>query len=128
MTNPLDGPPPSQGRDLRPGETRVVHAKDKSGNVIKTITVHRTEREYVYDLCDAYNDARPADAEDRGVEWYVAPNGELRIGTSAEWTRDNLKREAGRLETERARHIRLTLESERQRNAYAPADDFEPAE
>jgi hypothetical protein len=106
------------GGDLKPGETRTILAKDKHGNVLKTMILTRTERPYVYDLCDCYNAYRTQDAIDRGVEWFVAPNGELRIGTSAEWTAKNLRREERRLETERARHNRLTLEAERRSNAY----------
>lgn len=79
------------GDNLRPGETRTILAKDKQGNVLKTIVVHRTERDYVHDLCDAYNSARDSDAVERGVEWFVAPNGELKIGISDDWTRKNLK-------------------------------------
>ena len=118
MTNPLDTALPSQGRDLRPGETRMIQAKDKSGNIIKTIEVVRTERDYAFDLCDAYNAARTTEAKDRGVEWFVAPNGELRIGDSTGWSRENLKQTESRNETERARHNRLTLEAARRANAY----------
>lgn len=102
----------SPKRELRPGDVFTWSAGGKD------FTLHRTERDYVFDLCDAYNAARPQDVIDRGVEWYVAPNGELRIGTTDEWTRKNLKRAESRLETERARHNRLQLEAERARNAF----------
>lgn len=123
MANPLDGGHSgSGGGDLKPGETRTIQAKDKSGNVIKTITVFRTERDYVFDLCDAYNKARTKDAEDRGVEWYVAPNGELRIGTSDDWSRRNKRAAESRNETERARHNRMQLEAARSATIYQRED------
>lgn len=97
------------GRDLQPGEERAWPAKDKQGNVLKMIKLTRTARDYVHDLCDAYNDARTADAKERGVEWFVA-NGELRIGDSADWSRFNRRQTESRNETERARFIRYQLE------------------
>lgn len=123
MANPLDtGLPSTGGRDLKPGETRTFPAKDKQGNVVKTITVLRTDRNYVFDLCDAYNQARTREAEDRGVEWFVAANGELRIGTADAWSRANFKQIESRKETERARHNRLQLEAARAANAYQRED------
>ena len=119
MANPLkSGSFSGGGAELKPGETRAFEAKDTSGNVLKVITVRRTERDYVFDLCDAYNDARTQEAKDRGVEWFVAPNGELRIGDGNAWSRANLKRIESRNETERARHNRMTLEAARSANAY----------
>lgn len=119
MANPLkvgtDGGGPG---DIPPGETRVIHAKDKSGNILKTITVRRTERDYVHDLCDGYNRARSQEVIDRGLEWFVAPNGELKLGDNAGWSRANLKRIESRNETERARHNRLSLEAARAANNY----------
>lgn len=124
MKNPLDtgdGGTTFQA-DLAPGETRTIHAKDRSGNIVKTITVHRTEREYVFDLCDAYNAARSEDARQRGLEWYVAPNGELKLGDNAAWSKRNAERIESRNETERARHNRLMLEHARRDNAFQPED------
>jgi hypothetical protein len=99
----------SGSRDLAPGDTRTIDVKDKSGNVIKTITVFRTERDYVYDLCDAYNDARTRDAKERGIEWFVA-NGTLAIGHSFEAMKANARATERRNETERARFVRHQLE------------------
>lgn len=107
---------------LKPGETRTILAKDKSGNVIKEIVVHRTEREYVYDLCDAYNEARSNDAKERGAEWYVAPNGELKLGDSSAWSKARHRQIESRNETERARFNRMQLEAARRLNAYQPED------
>jgi hypothetical protein len=104
--------------DIRPGETRTILAKDKSGNILKTMTLFRTERDYVHDLCDCYNAHRSQEIIDRGLEWFVAPNGELKLGDNAAWSRANLKRIESRNETERARHNRLSLEAERRANAY----------
>jgi hypothetical protein len=121
MGNPLSGDADCSGSALKPGDVRTWSAKDKSGNVIKSFKLTRTTREYVYDLCDAYNEARTKEVEDRGVEWFVAPNGELRIGTSDDWSRKNLKQAESRNETGRARHNRLTLEAARRANAYQDA-------
>src|SRR5687768_16810575 len=76
MANPLRSADNcTGGGDLKPGETRTILAKDKQGNIVKTMTLYRTDREYVYDLCDCYNAHRTEEAKERGVEWYVAPNG-----------------------------------------------------
>lgn len=119
MANPLaSGGSNGGGGDLRPGETRTILAKDKQGNILKTMTLYRTERDYVHDLCDGYNRARSQEVIDRGLEWFVAPNGELKLGDNAGWSRANLKRIESRNETERARHNRLSLEAARAANSY----------
>lgn len=112
----------SSDGELRPGETRTILAKDRQGNILKTMTLVRTERDYVHDLCDCYNNHRTQDAIDRGVEWFVAPNGELRIGTADDWSRKNHRQIESRNETERARHNRMQLEAARRDNAYQPED------
>ena len=106
------------GGDLKPGESRTILAKDKQGNILKTMTLYRTTREYVYDLCDCYNAHRTEEAKERGVEWYVGPSGELKIGDSAAWSRHHAKQAEGRNETERARFNRMQLEAARRLNAY----------
>ena len=69
------------GGDLNPGEVRTILAKDReTKETVKTITLHRTNRPYVFDLRDAYNDARTREALARGVEWYVNRAGDLKIG------------------------------------------------
>lgn len=118
MAKLTEGLTDTRGADLKPGEARIIQAKDRSGNVIKMITLHRTDRPCVHDLCDAYNDARTDEAIERGIEWFVAPNGELKIGDSNDWSRKNLKRIESRNETERARHNRMQLEAARRANAY----------
>ena len=97
--------------DILPGETRTIFAKDKRGNVIKTITVFRTTRPYVEDLAEAYNNARTPEAISRGVQWYVSPAGELRIGDNRRWQREHHKTIEQHMEAERARHNRAYLES-----------------
>lgn len=98
------------GGDLPPGMTRMVEAKDKSGNILKTLTVYRTDRDYVYDLADAYNAGMDASARQRGAQWQVGHNGELKLGYSDESMRENRRQNMSRMETERARYIRHQLE------------------
>lgn len=64
-------------RELAVGEQRTWHARDKqTGEITKTFTLTRTTRDYVYDLCDAYNAARSPNA---GGAWHVVGD-ELRFG------------------------------------------------
>ena len=72
----LSDAPPSATGPMQPGDQRVIHARDKHGEIIKTIIIKRTTRPYVEDLCDAYNEANTNPA----VEWFVAENGELKLG------------------------------------------------
>lgn len=106
------------GRPWLPGETRTIVGRAKNG-AEKVLHVTRTERDFVYDFCDASNAAMSPEARERGLEYYVV-NGEMRLGHSAESMRDNARKAESRLETERARHNRLQLEAERQPNAYQP--------
>lgn len=103
----------SSGGDLPPGGVRVIEARDKSGNIVKTVTVYRTDREYVYDLRDAYNAALSPAARERGAEWIVTPTGELKLGDNEEWSRHNRRAVAQRMETERSRFLRRQLENAR---------------
>jgi hypothetical protein len=115
MAKLTDGTEAKAG-DLKPGETRTWHARDKdTKEIIKTFVLTRTERDYVYDLCDAYNDARTQDAIERGVEWFVH-NGELRIGTSDAWSRANHKR------IEQQKQTETTIALRRQFNPVAPKE------
>lgn len=125
MTNPLDGTGGNGPRGpWRIGETRVIHGKAKSG-AEKTLHVTRTDREFVYDFCDASNAAMSAEARARGLEYYVV-NGEMRLGHSAESMRRNAREAESRLESERARYLRMQLEADRRGNAWQ--DEPEPAE
>ncbi len=98
------------GGDLPPGGTRMIDVKDKSGNILKTLTLYRTDRDYVYDLADAYNAGMDKTAKDRGAQWQVGHSGELKLGYSDESMRENRRQCMSRMETGRARHIRYQLE------------------
>lgn len=78
MTNPLleRTRPSGTGGPMNPGDVRTYTARDpKTGEVIKEITIHRTTRDYAYDLCDAYNAACPYS----DMEYFVL-NGEVKLG------------------------------------------------
>jgi hypothetical protein len=96
------------GGGLHVGETRTI-VDAKSG---RTWTVHRTTRDYVYDLCDAYNVQLSPAVRSIGLQWYVTPSGELKLGDNAEWSRHNSRQIAQRMETERSRFIRRQLENQ----------------
>lgn len=103
MSNPLlNGPSGTGGNGpLRPGDVRIIHAKDKNGNIIKTYTLRRTERPYVEDLCDAYNEGLGHD----GPRWFVAENGELRMGFPQEFSVALTKELERKAEGERRRWV-----------------------
>ena len=79
MANPLGvNGAPAQGREIQPGERRTYNVREWNdgkggGDIIDTVTVCRTTRPYVHDLCDAYN------ARTGGNRWRVDPAGQLRI-------------------------------------------------
>lgn len=76
MTNPLLERSRPIGGPMVPGDVRTFTARDpKTGEVTKEITIRRTNREYAYDLCDAYNEARP-----HGAMEYFVFNGEVKLG------------------------------------------------
>lgn len=99
---------------MKPGDTRTIHANDKDGTVIKTITIHRTERLYAEDLCDAYNVAMSDDARRRGLAWYVTSAGEVKLGDSEDFTRWKTERSAQRRERERQDWKRAQHRAERE--------------
>lgn len=111
MANPLGGSG-GTGDDgsLRPGESRSYTAKDKkTGEEARQFTVHRTDRPYVFDLCDAYNASLKPEARERGLQWRVLPNGELKLEFSDEAARKITKQIEIDLETERSKWIRRHL-------------------
>jgi hypothetical protein len=61
---------------MRPGDQRTVYDSKND----RQITINRTSRPYVYDLCDAYNAAR----SNHSVLWIVKANGELGIVQNGE--------------------------------------------
>lgn len=91
MTNPLHNAAPST-RDWPVGETRMI------GKSPDCIPVTRTPRDYVYDLCDAYNEHRCS----AGNEWFVH-NGQLHLGTPLRVSLELSKRIEREKEAERTR-------------------------
>lgn len=90
---------------MRPGEKKTWTVKDKdTGAVVRTVNLTRSNRPYVYDLCDAYNDSMAADAVARGCRWEVMPNGELKLGYPQSFTDENT--------------TKLKAEAERERQQY----------
>ncbi|MFC4255399.1 hypothetical protein GRI97_08170 [Altererythrobacter xixiisoli] len=113
MTNPLTERVSAGAtfghRSMAPGETRVV-VDTRTG---RTITIHRTARDYVHDLCDAYNAALSPAASERGLAWVVTPSGALMMIVRDSWSLENTRRMRQRRETESSRMVRRTLEAER---------------
>jgi hypothetical protein len=106
MANPLKGAPVGGGGGhLEVGEVRTVVDR----NTGKVIEIVRTTRDYVYDLADAYNAAMSGAARERGLEWYVNPAGELKLGDNASWARAHTKNIERCNEAERARFLRHQL-------------------
>lgn len=101
-----EGPSISNGGPMQPGEIKIVHVKDSSGQIIRTVTIHRTTRAYAYDLCDAYNEAMSEDARRRGLEYYVTPAGEVKLGDRQDWTRQHTRDIARKAEQERQQWLR----------------------
>lgn len=101
----------TEGRDPAVGETRTVFAKDKGGEIIKTIHVTRTNREYVYDLADAYNRAMPDVQRRMGLEWFVLPSGELKLGEARGYSEHRTRE----LEREREQERRRWIANHRER-------------
>lgn len=60
-------------RNLKPGDTFTWTAKDGKGYIGRTYTLIRTERDYAYDLADAYN----ANMVNPNLEWAVDDSGNL---------------------------------------------------
>lgn len=98
----LDG-----ARSIATGEMRTYTGRNS--NAEKDVCLNRTSRPYAEDLADAYNASMDPSARERGAQWFVAPNGELHLGFSDHSIRENGKRTRQRMETERARHLRNTL-------------------
>lgn len=102
MANPFTLEHPTSGAGtVEPGDVRAVVAKDKNGTIVKTLTIHRTERPYAYDLCDAYNEAISPAARERGLAYYVTDSGEVKLGDSVQFSRWNTEAIDHRHERER---------------------------
>lgn len=94
----LNAASPEGGASVaRIGDVRTLTARDRDGSVTKTFTLHRTNRPYVEDLCDAYNVGR--DHEE--LRWVVTPGGELKLTHDLAWSRGNLKASKQSIEFER---------------------------
>lgn len=89
---------------MQVGEERIYTATDKEGRVLKEIKIVRTDRPYVYDLCDAYNQAISPDAEARGLSYEVV-NGEVKIGFSQAFSKKLTKELEAKMERERRDYI-----------------------
>lgn len=90
---------------MKPGDVRIVEVKDGHGSIIKTITIHRTNRPYAEDLCEAYNAAMSQGARDRGLEYRVL-NGEVKLGYSYEFSAAHTKHLERQAESERQQWLR----------------------
>lgn len=102
MTNPLldksKTATPGSG-PMQPGDVRHIEVKDRHGSIVKTLTIHRTDRPYSHDLWDAYNAGLTRD----DIEWAVDGNDQL-------YLRDKPARSA-----QRTRDIATKAENERER-------------
>lgn len=82
MNNPLATATFAGSETLNPGDTRIVNVKDRSGAIIRTVTIHRTTRRYELDLLDAYN----ASLSRTDIEWALDDSGNLYLRDKANWT------------------------------------------
>lgn len=89
MTNRLDdSEAPASTKPMMPGEVRTFNGFDRSGQIVKTVEVRRTNRPYVYDLCDAYNKAMRSDAKRTGARYEVNHAGELQLTFPRKFSED----------------------------------------
>lgn len=106
MANPLErGTARQHARHWPVGETRMIGKTDP-------IPVTRTAREYVYDLCDAYNAVRTR----QDIEWFVH-DGQLHLGTPLNASLETSKRIERDKEAERDRWKRKHFENQRRDEA-----------
>ena len=61
--------------DLAEGEIRTIIGRDRDGNQVKQGDLVRTDRPYVYDLADCYNQDCPSGSK----RWFVDFGGNLRF-------------------------------------------------
>jgi len=96
----------SSGGKMRIGEQRTLTARDKeTREIIKTYTLTRTDREYIYDLCDAYNDGRTEDQKHSGIEWFITSTKALALGFCQPWADYHTNQMKRAAEGERQRWI-----------------------
>jgi hypothetical protein len=77
MANPLSTG--AARNRAQPGDTITIY-DDKSK---RSWTVLRSAREFIFDLCDAYNAQLSDELRQRGQEWFVTPQGTIALGTTA---------------------------------------------
>ncbi len=106
MAKLTDSAPQYSFRPMQPGETRLIERRSQTGELINSYTIHRTDRPYVYDQCDAYNENMSEKDRARGVQWRVLPTGELKLEYSDESIRRNGEEAERRREAERQEYIR----------------------
>jgi hypothetical protein len=89
--------------DARPGETITIRPRSADGKETgDVLTFTRTDRAYVYDLCDCYN----AHRKRADVEWYVTDAQELKLGRPAGYVADSMRADKQRAEAERQAWLR----------------------
>lgn len=98
----------STSSPMKPGDVRTI-VDPKSG---KVITLHRTERPYVEDLCDAYNEAMSVEAKRRGLGWHVDDGGQLKLADKASFSARQTKSLARKEEYDRQQWKRNNREGE----------------
>ncbi len=104
-----------KGGQMRVGETRTILDKNRDGNVRRTLTLVRTTRRYVDDLCDAYNAARTSD----DFEWYVDASENLRLRDIPQVSVNRARRTEADREADRKRWVR---EHETESRPFAPPE------
>lgn len=73
-------------KHLKPGDILQIPIKDfqTGADTGRFYKLHRTNRDYVFDICDAYNDGMTDSAKERGLRWRVTGTGELKLGSRFE--------------------------------------------
>lgn len=108
MANPLGSGSTGSStfRPMQPGETRLIERRNNAGEIVNSYTIHRTDRPYVYDQCDAYNENLSEKDRARGLQYRVLPTGELKLEYSEESVRRNGEDMERCREAERQEYIR----------------------
>lgn len=104
MAKLTDSEPAAQHPRLKPGESTAF-----AGGA-KTVTLTRMDRPYAEDLVDGYNTSMSENGRKHGLFWRVTAAGELKLDFADEASREFRRQQAARLESERAKFIRLQLE------------------
>lgn len=109
MANPLSGTPQPTGNkpfaDMARGEVRMHRVTNDRLGIDRLLEVERTDRPFAHDMADAHNRAMDSDCRRRGLEWYVTPAGELKLGTNQQAMIAAVKADKARQERERQQWI-----------------------